>query len=75
MVNTVLRSWLIAAWIGAVVISVALSAAMEANLSTTALLAAIGLSPVFMIVVLSNGAATPTVAEILHSVHTKGGRR
>ena len=72
--NTALRSRLIAAWAAAVVIISALSVAMNASLFTTALVVAIGLSPAIMVIVLSNGAAAPTVAEILHSVHTKEGR-
>jgi hypothetical protein len=73
-VNTALRSRLIAAWAAAVVIVAALSVAMNASLSTTTLVVAIGLSPAIIAIVLSNGAAGPTVAEILHSVHTKDGR-
>ena len=74
MVNTALRSRLLAAWAAAVVIIAALSVAMNASLSTTALVVAIGLSPAVMVIVLANSAAAPTVAEILHSVHTNEGR-
>ena len=74
MVNTALRSRLTAAWAAAVVIIAAFSVAMNASVSTTTLVVAIGLSPAIIAIVLSNGAAAPTVAEILHSVHTKEGR-
>ena len=74
MVNTTLRSRLAAAWAAAVVIIAAFSVAMNASVSTTTLVVAIGLSPAIIAIVLSNGAAAPTVAEILHSVHTKEGK-
>ncbi len=46
MLNLGFRSpWLIGSWIAAVAIVVAASIAMAANLSTTALLLAIGIAP------------------------------
>jgi hypothetical protein len=60
----------VAVWAAAVVIVAALTVAMNASLSTTALVVAVGLSPAIMVIVLSNGAAAPTVAEILHPVDT-----
>ena len=74
MVNTARGSRVIAVWAAAVVIIAALTVAMHASLSTTALVVAVGLSPAVMVMVLSTGAAAPTVAEILHPVHTKEGR-
>jgi hypothetical protein len=49
--------------------------AMDARLSTSALLLLIGVAPAVVIVLIGAGAArSPTVAEILHSVNAKDGR-
>ena len=75
MVNAAFSSsWLIGAWITAVAIIVAASMAMGANLSTTALLLALGIAPAIVIALLAHSEPSPSVADILHPVETKDGR-
>lgn len=74
MLNTIFRSSLIAGCIATLAMIVAVSVAMDANLSTTALLLALGLAPAIVMVLMANGAPSPTVAQILHAVETKHGR-
>jgi len=48
---------------------------MDARLSTSVLLFVIGVAPAVVMVLIGAGAApSPTVAEILQSVHAKDGR-
>ena len=74
MLSTALRSWLIAGWLATLTGIVAVSVAVGANLSTTSWLLALGLAPGIVMVLLGRGAASPTVAEILHAVDSNTGR-
>jgi hypothetical protein len=74
MVKTISRPWLIAGWMAVLALVVAVSRSLGATLSTTVLLAALGVAPGVVIALLKRGAATPTVAEILHAVNAKEGR-
>jgi hypothetical protein len=75
MLNAAFRSSsLIGAWAAAVAIIVAASLAMSTNLSTTALLLALGIAPAIVIALLAYGEPSPSVAQILYSVETKEGR-
>jgi hypothetical protein len=75
MVSIALRSSLvIGGWILGVAIILVVSMAMGANLSTAALLVALGVAPGLVVALLAEGAPSPTVAQILHSVETKDGR-
>jgi hypothetical protein len=75
MLNRVLRSsWLIVGWIAAVAMIMVASTATGANLSTTALLVALGIAPGIVVAFLAHRAPSPSVAQILHSAETKDGR-
>ena len=75
MLNRAFRPpWLVTGWVTVVAIIVAASIAMAANLSTTALLLAVGIAPGVVMVLLAHGAPSPSVAKILYSVETKDGR-
>jgi hypothetical protein len=75
MVNRISRTWLLGGWITVLALVVTVSFAMAASLSTTMLLVALGVAPAIVIALLKNGAASPTVAEILHAVDAKDSRR
>jgi hypothetical protein len=68
MLNIALRSSLIGGWIATVVVAVAASVAMSADLTTTALFLAIGVAPAIVTALLAANGPSPTVAEILYSV-------
>jgi len=72
MLKTVLRSRLIIGWATVVAAMVVVSVAMDAALWTTALLFALGIAPGILIMMLSDRAPAPTVAEMLHSVDGEG---
>lgn len=74
MLSNTSRFWLLGAWSAVVALTVAWSVSAGANLSTSALLVILGIAPVVVMVLIGAGAPSPTVAEILHSVHTKDGR-
>ena len=75
MLKSISRTWLLGGWFAAVAVIVAWSVAMDARLSTSALLLLIGVAPAVVMVLIGAGAApSPTVAEILHSVHAKNDR-
>lgn len=75
MLNPACRSfWIVGAWLAAMATILAASAAMRANLSTTALLLGCGTVPAIFVGLLASAAPAPTVAEILHSVETQDGR-
>jgi hypothetical protein len=75
MSNTALRSsWLIVGWIAAVAMIMVASTATGANLSTTALLVALGIAPGVVVALLAYRAPSPSVAQILHSAEAKDGR-
>jgi uncharacterized membrane protein YdjX (TVP38/TMEM64 family) len=67
MVNTDFKTWLIGSWVAIIVSVVAVSVAMSANISTTLLLLALGVTPGVVMAILGDGASSPTVAEILHN--------
>ena len=68
-------SRLIGSWIAALVILVAVSISLDARVSTTAFLFALGVAPGVVIAVLSRSAPAETVAQLLYAVETKDGRR
>ena len=70
MLNLVSRSWLIGGWCTTVAFVVAGTVALGADTTTSVLVMVLGMTPA-AIMMLIGGAATPTVAEILHSVETK----
>ena len=75
MLNTGFKSsWLTGGWVAAVALVVAASLAMGANLSTTAFIVALAITPGIVVAVLARSAPAQTVAQILHSVETKDGR-
>ena len=73
MINVGVRSFIVGGWIMALAATVAISVAMQANVSTTALLLALGVAPALVMLLIAAGAPPPTVAEILHAVETKDG--
>ncbi len=74
MLKSISPTWLLGGWFAAVAVIIALSVAMDARLSTSALLFVIAVGPVAVMVLIGAGASAPTVAEILHSVNAKDGR-
>jgi hypothetical protein len=73
MVNTVLPSWLLGGWAAVVVAIGAVSVALGASLPTIALLLVLAVSPAIVMALINRGAPSPTVAEILYRIDTKGG--
>jgi hypothetical protein len=71
MLKSISPTWLLGGWCAAVAVIIAWSVAMDARLSTSALLFVIGVAPVAVMVLIRAGAPSPTVAEILHSVNAK----
>jgi len=71
MPSTGLRSFIVGGWIVSLAAIVAISVSMDANVSTTALLFALGVAPALVMGLIAAGASPPTVAEILHAVETK----
>jgi hypothetical protein len=68
MLNTTTRSAIIGGtWLTAIGLILILSVAMDARLSTTALLLAFGALPVVVVVLLRGGAPSASVTEILRS--------
>jgi hypothetical protein len=74
MLSTGFGSWLVGGWVTALAAIVAISLAMDANASTTALLLGLGVAPALVMGLIAAGASPPTVAEVLHAVETKDGR-
>jgi hypothetical protein len=74
MLKGISPTWLLGGWFLAVAGVVAWSVGMDARLSTSALLLAIGVAPAVVMLLIQAGAASPTVAEILHSVTAEDGR-
>jgi len=75
MLTNTSRMWLAGGiWITAVTIIVASSVAMEARVSTSALLLVLSAVPMGVALLIGLGAPPPTVAEILHAVNTKNSR-
>ena len=75
MLNVASRTWLIGGWVIVLALVVTVSVSMAASTSTTVLLAALGVAPGVVIALLKRGAASPTVAEILHAAQVEEGRR
>ena len=74
MVNTVFTSlWVIGGWVTVVAITTAASVTIGANLSTTALVAVLGMVPAIVVAFIAASAPPPTVAEILYAVESKEG--
>jgi hypothetical protein len=72
MVNTISRPWLAGGvWFATLAVILASSVALNARLSTSALLLVAGLIPAIVVVLIGAGAPSPTVAEILHAVTTQ----
>ena len=71
MLNTMRRSWIVGAYVASLALMVAISLAVEADLSTTVFLFVLGASPAIVIAVLAGGAPSPTPAEILYRVRAR----
>lgn len=67
-------SSLIGVWVASVALVVAASMEMGAEVSTTALLIGLSITPAIVVVALAMGRPSPSVAHILHSLHAKDGR-
>ena len=65
---------LLAGWFAGVAILVLWSMAVEAKLSTSLLLLALGVGPAFVSLLIESGAPPPTVGELLYAVNTRGRR-
>ena len=65
---------LLAGWFAAVAIIVLWSLAVDARLSTSFLLLALGIAPAFVSLLIESGSPPPTVAELLYAVNTKDRR-
>lgn len=75
MLNAITRTWLVGGlWFATLAIIVASSVAMDAKLSTSALLLIVGVAPAIVVLLLGGLRPSPTVAEILHTVNTTDGR-
>ena len=74
MSNTAVRSSLIGGWAAMLSAIVAVSVAMSANLSTTALFVAIGVAPAIVTLLLAANQPSPTVADILYAVDSSSRR-
>jgi hypothetical protein len=75
MLNITARTWLVCGvWFATVAAIFGSSVMMDARWSTSGLLLLIGVTPAIVALLIGAGAPAPTVAEILHSVHTKDGR-
>ena len=75
MLNAVFTpSRIISGWIAAVVLIVAVSVALGARLSTTALMFVLCMTPAGVIALLVDGAPAPSVTHIFSALRTKDGR-
>jgi hypothetical protein len=74
MLKRTSATWLLGFWFAAVAVIVAWSVGVDAKLSTSALLLVVGMAPAIVMLLIQAGAASPTVAEILHTVNAKDGR-
>ena len=75
MLNNVSRSWVIGSWCTTLAIIVAISVAIGASTSTSALLLVMGVAPAIVMALIGGNGPSQTVAEILHSVDGKDGRQ
>jgi hypothetical protein len=75
MLNAIHRPWLVGGiWFASVAAIIWWSIAMDARWSTSGLLLLIGVTPAIVALLIGAGEPAPTVAEILHAVHTKDRR-
>jgi hypothetical protein len=74
MLNQVLRSIVVGGWIASLAVIIVVSIAMDANVSTTALLVALDFAPALVALLIAGGVRSPSVAEILYSVELEGSR-
>ncbi|HZR26589.1 MAG TPA: hypothetical protein VFA59_23545 [Vicinamibacterales bacterium] len=72
--NIVTSRLIIGVWLAVIATIVVVSRAMDASLSTSALLFGLGVAPGVVTALLARGEAPPTVAEILYAAGAKGGR-
>ncbi len=76
MLQTVSRAWIVGGiWSAALATVIATSMAMDARLSTSALLFVIGAAPAVVMILIRAGAPSASVTEILHSVNADDGGR
>jgi hypothetical protein len=74
MLSHVLRSVVVGGWIASLVVIIVVSIAMEANVSTTALLVALDVAPALVALLIAGGVPSLSVAEILYPVEVEGSR-
>ncbi len=74
MLNRFFGRSLLAGWFAAVAIVVLWSLAVDARVSTSLLLLALGIAPAFISLLIESGASPPTVAELLYAVNTRDRR-
>ncbi len=74
MLNRFFGRSLLAGWFAGVAIIVLWSLAVDAKLSTSLLLLALGVGPAFISLLIESGAPPPTVAELLYAVNTRDRR-
>ncbi len=67
--------WLLIAWFLVVVAIVCWSLVLDAKLATSAFLLILGVAPAIITLLIGLGRPSPTVAEILHSVHSADARK
>jgi hypothetical protein len=74
MLNKFSRTWFVAIWLTILVVLTAGTMAVDAQLSTSALVLVLGVAP-GIVALLIRGHPSPTIAEILHSVNTRQSNR
>jgi len=74
MLNRFFGRSLLAGWFAAVAVLVVWSLAVDAKLSTSVLLLALGVAPAVVSLLIESGAPPPTVAELLYAVNTRDRR-
>ncbi len=74
MLNRFFGRSLLAGWFAAVAIVVLWSLTVDARVSTSLLLLALGIAPAFISLLIESGASPPTVAELLYAVNTRDRR-
>jgi hypothetical protein len=74
MLNRFFMRSLLAGWFAAAGIVVAWSLAVDAKVSTSLLLFALGVAPAVVSLAIESGTPPPTVAELLYAVNTKDRR-
>jgi hypothetical protein len=74
MLSQVLRSVVVGGWIASLAVVIVVSIAMDANVSTTALLVALDVAPALVALLIAGGVPSSSVAEILYSVDVRASR-